>query len=148
MASETGPGSERGVSIRTATVADVELILALWLLAETAPSTTDDASALNLLIETNPDALLLAEDNDTIIGTLIAAFDGWRGNMYRLAVLPEYRRRGLARDLVDKGEQRLRQQGVRRITALVAHEQPGATRFWETTGYHLDRHTARHMKTM
>jgi ribosomal protein S18 acetylase RimI-like enzyme len=101
---------------------------------------------LNLLIDTNPDTLLVAEDNDTIVGTLIVAFDGWRGNMYRLAILPEYRRRGHARHLVDEGERRLRQRGVRRITALVAHEQPGATQFWEAVGYNLDRYTVRHVK--
>jgi ribosomal protein S18 acetylase RimI-like enzyme len=148
VASDTAPGSERGVSIRTAAVTDVDSVLTLWRLAETAPSTTDDASALNLLTDTNPDTLLVAEDNDTIVGTLIVAFDGWRGNMYRLAILPEYRRRGHARHLVDEGERRLRQRGVRRITALVAHEQPGATQFWEAVGYNLDRYTVRHVKTL
>jgi len=79
---------------------------------------------------------------------LIAASDGWRGNMYRLAVLFEYRRRGVASALVDEGEQRLRHRGVRRVTALVAHEQTGATQFWESLGYQFDRHTVRHVKTV
>jgi ribosomal protein S18 acetylase RimI-like enzyme len=40
------------------------------------------------------------------VGTLVAAWDGWRGNMYRLAVLPEHRRAGIGRELVDAGYER------------------------------------------
>ena len=40
-------------------------------------------------------------------GTVIASWDGWRGAMYRLAVLPSLRRRGIAAALVDEGERRL-----------------------------------------
>ena len=38
------------------------------------------------LIADSPAALLVAERDGEIVGVLIAAWDGWRGNMYRLAV--------------------------------------------------------------
>ncbi len=47
---------------------------------------------------------LVAESDGLIVGSLIATWDGWRGNMYRLAVSPEFRRRGIAAALVSAGE--------------------------------------------
>jgi ribosomal protein S18 acetylase RimI-like enzyme len=69
----------------------------------------------------------VAEVDGRIVGALIAASDGWRGSMYRLAVDPQYRGRGIARRLVACGEARLRERGVPRVTALVSGEDGVAT---------------------
>ena len=66
---------------------------------------------------------------------MIAAWNGWRGSFYRLAVDPGHRRRGLATRLVRLGEQRLRERGALRIDALAATHEPVATGFWEACGY-------------
>jgi ribosomal protein S18 acetylase RimI-like enzyme len=78
---------------------------------------------------------------------LIAAFDGWRGNLYRLAVHPDHRRRGVATRLVAAGEQQLHEQGCRRITALLVRDEDHATAFWPTVGYDLDERIDRYVKT-
>ncbi len=72
------------------------------------------------------------------MGTLIATFDGWRGNMYRLAVLPLFQRQGIARLLVDNAHAWLRSLGCRRVTALVEGDHVYATSFWESVGYDHD----------
>jgi len=72
-------------------------VLAVWRAAEVVPSVSDDAGSLRRLLDTSDDALLIAEVDGRVVGTLIAAWDGWRGNLYRLAVLPSWRRRGIAR---------------------------------------------------
>jgi ribosomal protein S18 acetylase RimI-like enzyme len=133
--------------LRTGTYDDVPDVLMLWREADTAPSTTDDADGLNLLLSAAPSALLIAEYQGQIVGTLVASFDGWRGNLYRLAVQPAHRHRGVARSLVIEGEHRLRSAGARRITALVAHELDGAEGFWTAAGYGPDSHTTRFVKT-
>ena len=83
-------------------------------------------------------ALLVAETDGEIVGALIAASDGWRGNMYRLAVRAEFRRRGIARELVDAGHAYLRSQGVRRVTALVGEDESAAVGLWRAVGYEHD----------
>jgi ribosomal protein S18 acetylase RimI-like enzyme len=92
--------------------------------------------------------VLVAELDGDIVGTLIALSDGWRGNMYRLAVLPRYRRRGIARALVDEGERRLRSHGCARVTALVMHEHTWAVEFWHAARYDHDERTVRFVHTL
>ena len=60
------------------------------------------------LLDHAPGSLLVAEEGGEVVGVLIAAWDGWRGGMYRLAVRPERRRRGIGRLLVEAGEAHLR----------------------------------------
>jgi ribosomal protein S18 acetylase RimI-like enzyme len=73
-----------------------------------------------------------------VAGALIAAFDGWRGNLYRLAVAPSRRREGLARALVEAGEQRLRALGAPKATALVGRGDEAAEALWRAVGYRDD----------
>jgi hypothetical protein len=65
--------------LRTGTYDDVPDVLMLWREADTAPSTTDDADGLNLLLSAAPSALLIAEYQGQIVGTLVASFDGGAG---------------------------------------------------------------------
>ncbi|MCH7621223.1 MAG: GNAT family N-acetyltransferase [Chloroflexi bacterium] len=79
-------------------------VLALWVRAETEPSPTDTPSALRKRMERDPALFVVATDGSEVIGSLMGGWDGWRGNMYRLAVDPQHRRLGLARRLVEEGE--------------------------------------------
>lgn len=78
----------------------------------------------------------------------MGGWDGWRGNMYRLAVAPEYRRRGVARSLTAAVEQRLRAMGAERITSLVSTVEPGAVEFWQSVGYGRDTSIDRYAKDL
>ena len=79
---------------------EVPSVLLLWAEAAAAPGGTDDESALSALLDRDQAVLLGAEVDGRLVGTLIAAWDGWRGNLYRLAVHPDHRRRGIAEELV------------------------------------------------
>jgi ribosomal protein S18 acetylase RimI-like enzyme len=81
-----------------------------------------------------------------LVGSIIGTFDGWRGNIYRLAVHPDSRRQGVARALVAEVEKRLTQQGAKRITALVEKDHPWAMNFWEAVGYRVDERIVRRVR--
>jgi ribosomal protein S18 acetylase RimI-like enzyme len=125
----------RMLLIRAATEADVPNVLTLWQHATTEPSATDSAAGITTLLRHDEDALLLAIDDDQLVGTVIATWDGWRGSMYRLAVVASHRRRGIGRALVAEGERRLQEQGARRLHLIVAGDQNPARAFWDATGY-------------
>ncbi|MCH8103345.1 MAG: GNAT family N-acetyltransferase, partial [Chloroflexi bacterium] len=65
-------------------------------------------------------------------------WDGWRSNMYRLAVRPDYRRRGIASEPVRRVEEMLRKLGASRIYALALLDSPEAGPFWTALGYAPD----------
>lgn len=135
------------VEVRTAARADVGHVLAFWRLAGD-PTPTDSEVALAALLDRDPGALLLACEGEGIVGTLIAAWDGWRGSLYRLAVHPERRRRGLATALVRAGEERLRRQGAIRLTAIVVEGEEGAMALWAAAGYERQAERARFVRML
>jgi hypothetical protein len=108
-------------AIRRAGEADVDALLALWAVARTPHAvTSDSADAVVGLLGRS--AVFLADGGSgagALTGAIIAGWDGWRGNLYRLAVLPAgrrdrlgARRRGLARRAGSASDQRAG--GVRR----------------------------------
>lgn len=140
--SEGGP-----VAIRSAERADVAAVLGLWADGRSGhASLPDSAKAIERLLDDRPGALLVAERDGAVVGALIAASDGWRGNMYRLTVASAQRRRGVARALVHEGERRLHERGTARITALVARDDPAARAFWTAAGYADDAEIGRFVR--
>jgi ribosomal protein S18 acetylase RimI-like enzyme len=120
-------------TIRSANEHDIAAVLSLWVLAGSPPSVTDTREGLLRLLATDPGALLIAESAG-VVGSLIAAWDGWRAAFYRLVVHPEQRRQGVAMALLHEGERRLRARGAIRFTAIVAEDDPGAIAFWKAAG--------------
>ena len=122
-------------SFRPATVGELPAILALWTEAEAEPTRTDDTASLARLIAHDPGAIIVAEENERIIGSIIAGWDGWRGSLYRLAVAPGHRRHGVGRRLVSEAATRLASLGALRLQAIVVASDAEATEFWRTSGW-------------
>jgi ribosomal protein S18 acetylase RimI-like enzyme len=137
-----------GVTVRPVRPQELSDVLGLWHEARGSTGKTDDLASLGALIEHDPDSLLVAEVDSDIVGSLIAAWDGWRGNMYRLTVHPRWQRQGIARRLVTAGEERLRSRGVKRISALVWMEDERAVRAWLSADYEHDEGTGRFVKNL
>ena len=135
--------------VRPATAADVEAVLTVWAEARSREARTpDSAEAVERLLERDPGALLVAEADGRVVGAVIAGWDGWRGNIYRLGVLPEYQRRGIAGQLVEAGHERLRGLGARRVTALVGGDEGVAHRLWRALGYRRDEFVHRFVRNL
>jgi ribosomal protein S18 acetylase RimI-like enzyme len=134
-------------SIRPATLDDVNGVLGLWREAGAEVTQTDDPEALRLLIDRDPGGLLVAIEDARPVGTIVAAWDGWRGQMYRLAVHPSARRRGLGTALVRAAEDRLTELGARRVAAVVVDDETVALAFWDAMGYERAPH-ARFTRTL
>jgi ribosomal protein S18 acetylase RimI-like enzyme len=134
-------------TIRNATQEDIAAVLDLWVAAGSLPSVSDSREGIARLLATDPQALMIAELGDVLVGSLIAAWDGWRGSFYRLAVSPEHRRKGLATMLLREGERRLRERGAVRLTAVVADDEARAMAFWRAAGYERQQHRARFVRS-
>ncbi len=124
------------ISLRPATADDVAEVLVFWSEATAEPSRTDDVDGVESLLLHSPGALIVAVDDGSIVGSVIAGFDGWRGALYRLAVAPTHRRRGIATALVNEAEQQLHAHGVRRMHLIVGTAGGRvAVDFWRSASY-------------
>ena len=134
--------------VRPGRLEEIPEVLGLWREAGSVPSVSDDPASLERLLETSEDALLVAEVDGRMVGTVIAGWDGWRANFYRLAVRPSARRRGIALRLVAEAERRLAAKGARRLSAIVMSEHDPAVALWLAAGYHHDARVGRYVRTL
>lgn len=125
-----------GVTIRAATVDDVDALLALWAVAgENDARPADTPQAVRALLARDPGACLVACAEEQVVGSLIAGWDGWRAHLYRLAVHPRARRKGIARALLDAGTRRLTELGATRLDAMVLEGNELGQSAWRAAGY-------------
>ena len=134
--------------LRDATVADIDVTLEFWRRSGADPSATDNRGSLAAAIEHPTSALLMAYRATTLIATAMVAWDGWRGTVYRIVVLPASRRAGVASEMVREAERRLSVQGCRRISILVLRDEAPAQAFWRAAGYRHDDRVERFVKPL
>ena len=137
-----------GISIRPARAGEAPAILEVWTRSGSVVTVTDDERSIRALIEHDPEALLVAEQDGRLVGTLVAGFDGWRGIFYRLAVVPGERRRGIGRALVEAGKRSLKARGAARINTYAVTTEDEAMAFWNAVGFESDTRTSRFIKNL
>jgi ribosomal protein S18 acetylase RimI-like enzyme len=135
-------------TFRVAEIADITAVLTLWVEAGAEPTKTDTAEDVRRLLVHDPGAMLLAEDEGSLVGSIIAGWDGWRGSVYRLVVATSHRRLGLGRRLVAEAESRLAQCGSARLQAIVVASDSRATGFWRGSDWHEQSERLRFVKTI
>jgi ribosomal protein S18 acetylase RimI-like enzyme len=133
-------------SLRTGQLSDVDPVLRLWVAAGAEPTHTDDVASVTTLVAHDPSALIVAEEDGAIVGSVIAAWDGWRGSVYRLVVAPSHRRLGLGRQLLGEAEAHLAAVGAVRMQAIVVDTEPEAIGFWRESGWDRQVHRARFVR--
>ncbi|WP_031071361.1 GNAT family N-acetyltransferase [Streptomyces sp. NRRL S-118] len=134
--------------IRTAGPGDLDAVLAFWKSAAEGTSISDDREGVERLIARDPEALILAERAGELAGTVIAGFDGWRCHLYRLAVHPGHRRRGIGAALLAAAEERFVRLGGRRGDAMVLDRNELAQHAWRASGYAPQEEWSRWVKPL
>jgi ribosomal protein S18 acetylase RimI-like enzyme len=141
-------GVDDELLIRAAARSDIDDVLCFWTDAAEGTSVSDDPAGVAGLIARDREALLLAECGGELAGTVIAGFDGWRCHLYRLAVHPRHRRRGVATALLAAAEQRFLALGGRRGDAMVLDRNALAHRAWSAAGYRSQPQWSRWVKPL
>ena len=127
-------------SIRRVTPADYDGIVALWSAAglSVRKDGRESEGAFLRQVEQFPDLYLAAADGDRIVGVVFGTHDGRKGWINRLAVLPEYRRKGVAVALVTACDAAIRACGIEIIAALIEPENKASIALFEGVGYRAD----------
>jgi ribosomal protein S18 acetylase RimI-like enzyme len=121
--------------VRRFVPADLDAVVALWNRVFGYPEPRNDPARVIAAKLEHDGLLLVAVENERIIGSLMLGYDGHRGWLYRAAVDESARRRGVGRALVLRGEAELAALGCSKINLqLHAHNEAGV-RFWQALGY-------------
>jgi ribosomal protein S18 acetylase RimI-like enzyme len=126
------------MKIRSGRLDDAERLLAFWSAAAHGRSVSDDLAGVTRLLRHDPESVLIAESDGAVVGSVIAAWDGWRCHIYRLAVSPDHRRAGIGRALLTAAEDRFVALGGRRSDAMVDDGNRGAHELYRAAGYMPD----------
>ncbi len=81
----------------------------------------------------------VATSDATVIGTVLAGYDGHRGWIYALAVSPTYQRQGIGSQLVRYAEHELAKQGCVKVNLQVVEGNESVVAFYAGLGYSVEK---------
>lgn len=119
-------------------MADYEAAASLW--QETEGIGVDDADSpgkIRFYLERNPGTSFVARRGKKLVGTALSGHDGRRGYLHHLAVRPECRRQGVARELIERCLAALAAAGIDRCNLFVYSDNVEGRKFWERSGWQL-----------
>jgi len=125
------------IKIRVMTIEDYEEVYQLWLNTPGMGlnSIDDSKTGIEKYIKRNPTTCFVAEIEEKIIGVIMSGHDGRRGFIYHTAVLPDYRKQGIAKKLVDSAMDVLNKEGINKVALVVFERNELGNEFWEHIGF-------------
>jgi len=115
---------------------DYDQVVALWRRCDGVEvAEGDDRESFTRYLVRNPGLSHAATSTDTLVGAALCGHDGRRGLVYHLAVEPEYRGRGIGKQILKRALAGLRECGIARVIILVADDNSGGQEFWLSQGF-------------
>lgn len=125
------------VRIRVMAIDDYDAIYDLWIHTPgMGLNTTDDSKeGIEKYLKRNPTTSFVAEADGKIVGVIMAGHDGRRGYIHHTAVLPEYRKHGIASRLVERALFALDMEGIKKVALVAFSKNEIGNEFWEKRGF-------------
>ncbi|MCR5271772.1 MAG: GNAT family N-acetyltransferase [Lachnospiraceae bacterium] len=125
------------MGIRLMTIDDYEKVYELWMsCAGMGLNNLDDSrEGIQKFLMRNPDTCFVAEIENFIVGVIIVGNDGRRGYIYHTAVNPQYRKQGIAKNLLDASMTALHEIGINKVALVVFDRNEIGNSFWEKMGF-------------
>lgn len=125
------------VNIRVMTITDYDAVYDLWI---NTPGmglneTDDSREGIEKYLRRNPTTSFVAECDGAVVGVIMAGHDGRRGYIHHTAVLPAFRKQGIARKLADAAMAALEEEGINKAALVVFRKNETGNGFWESIGF-------------
>lgn len=125
------------MNIRKMLISDYDKVYNLWMSCSGMGlnNLDDSQEGIDKFLKRNPDTCFVAENDSELVGVIMAGNDGRRGYIYHTAVKPQYRKQGIARQLVNSAMQVLEQCGINKVALVVFDKNEDGNSFWEQLGF-------------
>ena len=80
----------------------------------------------------------VALNREEVVGTILAGYDGHRGWIYSLAVVPEMRKRSIGSGLLHHAEKALKELGCAKINLQILQSNEAVREFYLKNGYRVE----------
>lgn len=125
--------------IRPYHAADEDQVVALWERCGLVAPQNDPREDIRLKTSFQPGLFLVGTLGGRIAGSVMAGYDGHRGWLNYVAVLPELQGRGYGRRLVEAAVAALRELGCPKVNLQVREANTKVIGFYERLGFKNDR---------
>ena len=127
-----------GLLIRSYTPADEDAVVALWDRCGLTRPWNDPRKDIARKLALQREMFFVATVGETLVGTLMAGYEGHRGWLNYLGVDPARRRQGIARRLVAEAEHTLLVLGCPKVNLQVRAGNAEAVGLYTALGYQMD----------
>jgi ribosomal protein S18 acetylase RimI-like enzyme len=117
---------------------DEAALIDLWHRCDLVVPWNDPRRDIAAKLACQPELLLVAECEGSVVGAVMVGYEGHRGWINYLAVAPELRHRGIGRRLMEAAEALLHPLGCQKINLQVRTGNHAAVAFYRRLGYSVD----------
>jgi len=112
------------------------------------PPHNDPVADINRKLTVQRELFIIAEQDERIIGSAMAGFDGHRGWVYYVAVRANVRRKQVGKKLMNRIEADLAKAGCTKLNLQVRSDNKEVIEFYRTLGYAIEDRIsmAKHLK--
>lgn len=126
------------MKVRTYHDGDRQALIDLWQRVFPDDPSHNDPSQVISAKRTVDNLIFVALEEDSIVGAVMAGYDGHRGWLYAVAVDHPHRRHGIARHLVAHALDDLRQLGCIKVNLQIRSDNAQVVAFYESLGFCIE----------
>ncbi len=126
------------IEIRPFQPNQTEAVVALWDACDLIRPWNDPRRDVERKLRVDPELFLVAAEEELVLGSVMAGYEGHRGWINYLAVDPSRRRQGLGTRLMDEAERLLAERGCPKINLQIRSENADVIAFYGALGYRPD----------
>ena len=115
-----------------------DAVVDLWRKCNLVVPQNDPVGDIQKKLAFQPDLFFVSLLDGKVIGSIMVGYEGHRGWLNYLAVLPEHQRRGYGRKLVEKAVDELKRLGCLKVNLQVRRSNVSVVEFYKHLGFKDD----------
>ncbi|MBP9995816.1 MAG: GNAT family N-acetyltransferase [Lachnospiraceae bacterium] len=123
--------------VRVMTIDDYDGVRDLWMKIKgfAIRSIDDSKEGVDRFLRRNPTTSVVAIEDNKVVGAILCGHDGRRGCMYHVCVDPDYRRRGIGKEMVVMAMKALQAEHINKVSLIAFTSNDIGNAFWKTIGW-------------